>query len=104
MRARWGSMRPGTPHVAGLADRSPEGTGVRWVPSAAVIAATLISPGPPASRPLGRRSLHLKNGPQIRRRLGGPRTRALSATPAPLPLFGEPGWQCSLSEPPNVRS
>ncbi len=39
MCALWRSLRPGTPYMAGLADRSPEGTGARRAPYAAVIAA-----------------------------------------------------------------
>ncbi len=39
MCARWRSLRPGTPYVAGLTDQSPEGTGARRAPCAAVNAA-----------------------------------------------------------------
>ncbi len=39
MCARWRPLRPGTPYVAGLADRSPEGTEERLAPYTAVYAA-----------------------------------------------------------------
>ncbi len=53
MCARWRSLRPGTPYVAGLADRSPEGTEERRAPCTAVHA-TLPQRGRP-SEVLGHR-------------------------------------------------
>ncbi len=73
-RARWRPLRPGT--LAGLADRSPEGTEEKRAPCNAVYTAltqkgpALKSPGPLASGRSSRGLSSKNDGPQIRLRSG----------------------------------